>query len=48
MNTARSEERSESRTLALFVVGTAISNAGSYMQLTAVPFVLFELTDSNT
>jgi MFS family permease len=39
--------RSESRTLALFVVGTAISNAGSYMQLTAVPFVLFELTDSN-
>jgi MFS family permease len=42
-----SEPRSESRTLALFVTGAAISNAGSYMQLTAVPFVLFELTDSN-
>ena len=47
MNTPRSEPRSESRTLALFVTGAAISNAGSYMQLTAVPFVLFELTDSN-
>ena len=42
-----STERSEARTLALFVSGTAMSNAGSYMQLTAVPFVLFELTDSN-
>jgi MFS family permease len=41
------EPRSESRTLALFVTGAAISNAGSYMQLTAVPFVLFELTGSN-
>ena len=47
MSTTGSNERSESRTLALVVVGTAISNAGSYMQLTAVPFVLFELTDSN-
>ncbi len=44
---APSGPRSESRTLALFVTGAAISNAGSYMQLTAVPFVLFELTDSN-
>jgi len=43
----RSEPRSETRTLALFVIGAATSNAGSYMQLTAVPFVLFELTDSN-
>jgi MFS family permease len=41
------EGRSETGTLALFVTGAAISNAGSYMQLTAVPFVLFELTDSN-
>ena len=47
MNGPASEPRSESRTLALFVSGAAISNAGSYMQLTAVPFVLFELTDSN-
>jgi MFS family permease len=39
--------RSETRTLALFVTGAAFSNAGSYMQLTAVPFVLFEITDSN-
>ena len=45
MNTP--EGRSETGTLALFVTGAAISNAGSYMQLTAVPFVLFELTDSN-
>jgi len=47
VNTPPSGGRSESRTLALFVTGAAISNAGSYMQLTAVPFVLFELTDSN-
>jgi len=46
VNTPHSEH-SETRTLALFVVGAATSNAGSYMQLTAVPFVLFELTDSN-
>ena len=38
MNAPGSESRSESRTLALFVSGAAISNAGSYMQLTAVPF----------
>ena len=48
MNTPQpTEARSEARTLALFVIGAATSNAGSYMQLTAVPFVLFEITDSN-
>jgi MFS family permease len=47
VSAATSGGRSESRALAIFVTGTAISNAGSYMQLTAVPFVLFELTDSN-
>lgn len=37
----------EQRSLAIFVTGAAVSNAGSFMQATAVPFVLFELTDSN-
>jgi MFS family permease len=37
----------EKRALAIFVAGATISNGGSFMQATAVPFVLYELTDSN-
>jgi len=37
----------ERRALARFVTGATISNAGSFMQATAVPFVLYELTESN-
>ena len=37
----------ETRSLAIFVIGATISNAGSFMQATAVPFVLYELTGSN-
>lgn len=37
----------ERRALGVFVSGATISNAGSFMQATAVPFVLYELTDSN-
>ncbi|MFA5885941.1 MAG: MFS transporter, partial [Acidimicrobiia bacterium] len=37
----------EKRSLAIFVSGATISNAGSFMQATAVPFVLYELTGSN-
>ena len=41
------EYRRETRSLACFVVGAAISNAGSFMQSTAVPYVLFRITGSN-
>ena len=41
------EYRRETRSLACFVVGAAISNAGSFMQSTAVPFVLYRITGSN-
>lgn len=37
----------ERRSLAIFVAGASTSNAGSFMQATAVPFVVFELTGSN-
>ena len=37
----------ETRSLTVFVVGATISNAGSFMQATAVPFVLYQLTGSN-
>jgi MFS family permease len=37
----------EKRDLGIFVTGATISNAGSFMQATAVPFVLYEITDSN-
>ena len=37
----------ERRALGIFVTGATISNAGSFMQATAVPFVLYELTKSN-
>jgi len=37
----------EKRALAIFVGGATFSNAESFMQATAVPFVLHELTDSN-
>ena len=45
---ARDDEyRHETRTLAFFVTGAATSNAGSFMQNTAVPFVLYRITGSN-
>jgi MFS family permease len=37
----------EQRALGIFVTGATISNAGSFMQATAVPFVLYRLTGSN-
>ncbi|MFM8304359.1 MAG: MFS transporter [Actinomycetota bacterium] len=42
-----SEIAHERRALAIFVTGATISNAGSFMQATAVPFVLYQLTHSN-
>lgn len=41
------EVAQEQRALGIFVSGATISNAGSFMQATAVPFVLYRLTDSN-
>ncbi len=42
-----SELTREKRDLGIFVTGATISNAGSFMQATAVPFVLYDITDSN-
>ncbi len=42
-----SDDRRSTRALATFVAGAAVSNAGSFMQATAVPFVLYRLTGSN-
>jgi len=41
------EVSQEKRALGIFVTGATISNAGSFMQATAVPFVLYEITGSN-
>jgi len=42
------EYRRETRSLACFVVGAAISNAGSFMQSTAVPFVLYRIRSTTS
>lgn len=41
------DRASETRALGIFVTGATISNAGSFMQATAVPYVLYQLTGSN-
>jgi len=42
-----SDDLRDTRALTTFVAGASISNAGSFMQATAVPFVLYRLTGSN-